>query len=159
MPWSKCTSKESGPRRWSCPTNSENSLGRRRSASGVVTPVSMILIFYRLGGRSLERSCIGVFKSLASSGRESELWEDDGSIVGRFLVWLNIGAIDFKSSVFLENEEIFDDVQAAASEFESEKTPPWLQLESKCRFISNSTTRTLQIGHCNVITPVKKKVN
>ena len=94
VPWSKCTSKESGPRRWSCPTKSENSLGRRRSAGGVVTPVIMILVLCRLGGRSLERRDVGVFKSPATSWRESGLWEEDGSIVGRFLAWLNIGAID-----------------------------------------------------------------
>ena len=88
----------------------------------------MILVFCRLGGRSLERNCIGVFKSPASSWRESEHWEDDGSIVGRFLAWLNISAIDFKSSALLEEEDFFDNDEASASESGSEKARPWVQM-------------------------------
>lgn len=120
---------ESGPVRCSCPTNSDTSFGRRRSARGIVAAVAL-LSFCRLAGREVRVS--------VPSG--SYAWDEDDSETR--LDWVNTGAADLFLSFFVE-----EDARDVEGDLFREPVIPLRQLESKCWFISASITVALQTGH------------
>lgn len=133
-PWSKCIRRESAPVKCSCPTNSERSVGRRRSARGAR---------FILAGEVL-----GLFAGRKFGSEEPWLSSVNNGSAGRFPT-LNMEetALDV-SLFFIKNPGL------VAEEVPWSAAAGARQLESKCRFISSSVTFALQIGHCTFKTVV-----
>ena len=111
------------------------------------------IAFCRLRGRSLEWSCVGVIVTRIRTLRG--WWFNSrsfGPFLTRILAWPNIGAIVFKS-LFSWTMKYFSMMTRvpAASEFESEKTRPRLQLVQMSVYIQLHHNGPQ--GHCTVITP------